>query len=75
MVMVTSPRGKQKVAAKLFEGLMPDVLAMPWGLGHEGGGRWTDGVGQNPTALVEIQTDPLSAGSYWNATRVSIQKA
>jgi anaerobic selenocysteine-containing dehydrogenase len=74
-VVVTSPRGEMRTKAKLFEGIMPDVVAMPWGLGHEGGGRWSDGVGQNPANLVDVQTDPLTSGAFWNATRVSVQKA
>ncbi|MHC4609782.1 MAG: molybdopterin dinucleotide binding domain-containing protein, partial [Planctomycetota bacterium] len=74
-VVVTSPRGEMRTKAKLFEGIMPDVVAMPWGLGHEGGGRWSDGVGQNPANLVDVQTDPLTSGAFWNATRVSVRKA
>jgi anaerobic selenocysteine-containing dehydrogenase len=75
MVQVTSPRGKIRVKAKLFEGIMPEVVAMPWGLGHEGGGRWSDGVGQSPSKLVETQTDPATGSPYWNLVRVSVQKA
>jgi anaerobic selenocysteine-containing dehydrogenase len=74
-VLVTSSRGQLRTKAKLFEGIMPGVVAMPWGLGHEGGGRWSAGVGQNPAPLVEVQTDPLTSGPYWNATRVSVGKA
>ncbi|MBI4580747.1 MAG: molybdopterin-dependent oxidoreductase [Planctomycetes bacterium] len=74
-VIVTSRRGKMQTRAKLFEGIMPDVVAMPWGLGHEGGGRWSDGVGQNPSKLVETHTDRLTSGPFWNATRVAMRKA
>ncbi|MHC4413780.1 MAG: molybdopterin-containing oxidoreductase family protein [Planctomycetota bacterium] len=74
-VIVTSPRGKIRAKAKLFEGIMPDVVAMPWGLGHEGGGRWSNGVGENPARLVDVQPDPLTSGAFWNATRVSVQRA
>ena len=74
-VVVRSSRGEMSTRAKLFEGIMPNVVAMPWGLGHEGGGRWSDGVGQNPAHVVEVQTDPLTSGAFWNATRVSVRKA
>ncbi|MHC4769997.1 MAG: molybdopterin dinucleotide binding domain-containing protein, partial [Planctomycetota bacterium] len=75
IVVVRSSRGEMSARAKLFEGIMPNVVAMPWGLGHEGGGRWSDGVGQNPAHVVEVQTDPLTSGAFWNATRVSVRKA
>lgn len=74
-VVVTSSRGKIRAQARLFQGIIPDVVAMPWGLGHQSGGRWCKGIGQNPSSLVETQTDPLTSGKFWNATRVSIQKA
>lgn len=74
-VVVTSPRGRMRARVRLFEGLMPDVVAVPWGLGHEAGGRWSAGTGQNPAALVEIRPDPLTSGPLWNGTRVSVGKA
>jgi anaerobic selenocysteine-containing dehydrogenase len=74
-VVVTSPRGRLETYARLFEGIMPEVVAIPWGLGHEGGGRWSDGVGQNPSALVDARIDPLTAGPIWSATKVSVQRA
>jgi anaerobic selenocysteine-containing dehydrogenase len=74
-VIVTSRRGSIRATAKLFEGIIPDVVAMPWGLGHEGGGRWAAGVGQNPSELVEIREDPLTATPYWNATCVWVRRA
>jgi hypothetical protein len=54
---------------------MPEVVAIPWGMGHEGGGRWSNGIGQNPAQLIDVYTDPLTAGPFWNATRVSMKKA
>ena len=74
-VVVTSPRGKLQLRARWFEGVMPGVVAMPWGLGHEAGGRWCKGIGENPSHLVEAETDPLTSSRFWNATRVSVKKA
>jgi anaerobic selenocysteine-containing dehydrogenase len=61
--------------ARLFEGIMPGVVAVPWGLGHEDEGRWSRGVGQHPAALVNVMADPLTSESFWNSTPVSIRKA
>jgi anaerobic selenocysteine-containing dehydrogenase len=74
-VLVTSRCGSMRLTAKLFPGIMPDVVAIPWGLGHEGGGRWTTGVGENPAELVSVEVDPLTASPYWNATCVAVRRA
>ena len=74
-VVVASSRGSLSLTAKLFEGVMPGVVAIPWGLGHADGGRWTAGVGQSPAELVRVHEDPLTGNPYWNATCVSVRKA
>lgn len=75
LVVVTSPRGKLTVRAKLFAGVRPDVLAMPWGLGHRQGGRWCAGIGENPADIVDVEIDPLTSAELWSETRVSVVKA
>ncbi|MBI4585383.1 MAG: molybdopterin-dependent oxidoreductase [Planctomycetes bacterium] len=74
-VVVESRRGRIRTRVKLFQGVMPGVVAFPWGLGHQKGGRWCEGVGQNPSELVEAYTDPLTSEQFWNANRVSMKKA
>ncbi len=72
---VRTPRGKMVLPVKVFTGLMPDVLAIPFGFGRRYGGRWCAGIGENPADLVEPQTDPLTGTSLWTSTWATIRKA
>jgi anaerobic selenocysteine-containing dehydrogenase len=75
-VWVESPSGERiRVRAVHFEGARPDVLNIPFGLGHEAYGRWAKGQGVNPNRLVINDTNPLTG--TWNsfATRVRVYKA
>jgi len=72
---VKTPRGQLVLPVKVFAGLMPDVLAIPFGFGRRYGGRWCAGIGENPADLVDPQTDPLTGTSLWNSTWATIRKA
>ena len=75
LVEVTSPRGSLQLPAVLYPGIRPDLVAIPMGQGHRGMGRYAEGRGQNPLALLT----PLSEGGQmqpaWSATRVRIARA
>jgi anaerobic selenocysteine-containing dehydrogenase len=75
-VWVESPSGERlRVRAVLFEGARPDVVNIPFELGHEGFGRWAEGRGVNPNRLVVNDTNPLTGSLNPFATRVNIYKA
>ncbi len=79
-VWVESPRGKVRMRARLFVGLRPEVVAVPIGLGHRIGSRWSQGRGTNPCELLVPVTanpgDTAAAGrSRWFSTRVRISQA
>lgn len=74
-VIVASAHGQLRTRARLFEGIVPDVVAIPFGLGHDTGGRWAQNVGKNPNVLIGDHSDPLTAQPLWNTTRVSVKKA
>src|SRR3989338_6188796 len=42
-VLVTSRRGKIKATARIYEGIVPDIVALPIGLGHTVGGQFKIG--------------------------------
>ncbi len=73
-VEVGTPRGKMVLPVKIYAGLMPGVIAIPFGFGHKTGGRWCAGVGENPADLVDSRKDPLTGTSLWTSTRASVRK-
>jgi molybdopterin-containing oxidoreductase family iron-sulfur binding subunit len=75
-VWVESPSGERlRVRAVLFEGARPDVVNMPFELGHQGYGHWATGRGANPNRLVVNDTNPLTGSLNPFATRVNVKKA
>ncbi|MFQ5422523.1 MAG: molybdopterin-dependent oxidoreductase [Phycisphaerae bacterium] len=74
VVLVRTARGELRLPAKRYAGLMPDVIAIPYGYGHKGGGRWSKGIGENPAELLDTQTDPLTGTSLWSQTQALIEK-
>jgi len=74
-VTVETTRGRLTLHAKIFPGLHPGMIAIPFGFGHKTGGRWCRGIGENPSALVEPRIDPISGRAVWNLTRASIRRA
>ena len=70
LVVVESIKGKVMLHAHLYEGAMPEVVNIPFGLGHSAGGRWTKNIGRNPISIMEEFSDPFK-----DYTRVKIYKA
>ncbi len=73
-VEVRTPRGRLVLPVKIYAGLMPEVIAVPFGLGHKTGGRWCEGIGENPADLVDARMDPLAGRSLWTSTRATLRK-
>jgi anaerobic selenocysteine-containing dehydrogenase len=72
-VWVESPSGERvQVRAALYEGARPDVVNMPFELGHEAYGRWAQNRGANPNRLVVNDTNPLTGTLNPFATRVKV---
>ena len=73
-VWVESRFGKIQSKAKLYQGAMPDVVSIPFGLGHVSGGRWAKGLGANPVQLLGDDLDPLTGNPVDRSPRVKIYK-
>ncbi len=74
-VWVESKFGKIQSKAKLYQGAMPDVISIPFGLGHVSGGRWAKALGANPYQLLGDDLDPLTGNPVDRSPRVKIYKA
>ncbi len=57
---LTTPVGEADVGVHYQEGIMPEVVAIPRGLGHTAYGRFLSGKGANANALIGPVEDPAS---------------
>ena len=74
LVQVTSPRGSLRLPAVVYPGIRPDLVAIPMGQGHRGGGRYAKGKGVNPLELLVAQLEGAQPAPAWNATRVRVAR-
>ena len=68
-----SSAGKIAAPALPYEGVRPDVLAVPIGQGHARAGRYASGRGANPFEILASATDELSGSLAMGATRVALR--
>ena len=73
-VWVESPVGRVRVRARLFAGVMPEVLAIVLGQGHQQLGRYARGKGVNAAALLSATPEPVSGAPLY-LTRVKVYTA
>jgi anaerobic selenocysteine-containing dehydrogenase len=71
LVEVTSPQGSLRLAAMIYPAIRPDMVAIPLGQGHAGGGRYAKNRGVNPLALLSL-VEGGDHNAAWNATRVRV---
>lgn len=72
LVKVTSETGSIEAPVVLFPAIMPDVVAMPIGQGHEALGRYARNRGANPIEILAPETDFASGNLATSATRVAV---
>jgi len=63
-----------KVRARVFDGIMPGVVAISMGQGHYSCGEWADGMGVNPNEIICTDYDIESGQASFRNTRVRIEK-
>ncbi|MBI2460696.1 MAG: molybdopterin-dependent oxidoreductase [Candidatus Rokubacteria bacterium] len=74
-VWVESPLGKLQTRARLYPGAQPDVVNMPFELGHQAYGRWAKGRGANPNWILANEYDYLGGTAGFFSTRVKVYRA
>tara|TARA_B110000116_G_scaffold167454_1_gene144705 strand:- start:571 stop:2850 length:2280 start_codon:yes stop_codon:yes gene_type:complete len=72
LLRITSEHGSIEVPAVTFPAIMPDVVAMPIGQGHEEFGRYARNRGSNPIQILAPNMDAVSGSLATSATRVSL---
>ena len=72
IVEVASTAGSLRGAVLPYEGIRPDVVAMPVGQGHTDYGRYASGRGADPLGLLADKEDEKTGAFAWAATRVRV---
>lgn len=72
LVQVTSDKGSIEAPVVTFPAIMPDVVAMPIGQGHNALGRYARNRGVNPIEILAPETEPASGNLATSATRVAV---
>jgi len=73
--IVKTPKGKAAVKIRLFNGIMPGVIALPRGLGHTGYDQFLAGKGVNVNALLVSAEDTISGFNTSWGIRAVLEKA
>jgi molybdopterin-containing oxidoreductase family iron-sulfur binding subunit len=72
LVQIASEHGSIEAPLLVFPAIMPDVVAMPIGQGHEALGRYAKNRGANPIRILAPTTQATSGSLATSATRVSL---
>ena len=72
VVELDSPYGRLTAPVHLFDGLHPDVVAMPLGRGKSADLRYASGRGENPMQMISPEAAGDSGGVLWRSVRVGI---
>jgi anaerobic selenocysteine-containing dehydrogenase/Fe-S-cluster-containing dehydrogenase component len=73
VVRVRSPHGEVELPLWTYVGIRADTVAIAMGGGHENTGRWADGRGVNPMALLPAEIERPSGALVHLATRVAVE--
>ena len=75
LVKIASSHGSIQARVYLYKGINKDTVAVPLGQGHEGYGRYANGIGVNPLKILNPVTDARTGELALFATRVSVSAA
>lgn len=74
LVRVASAHQAIVVRARITERIVPGAIAIPVGLGREGGGRWAKDIGANPLRLLDGAREPFSSLPDFGSARVMVSE-
>ncbi len=72
LVDIESPHGKIRAPVYVYPAIMPDVIAMPIGQGHDVYGRYAENRGVNPIEILSPRIEQYTGALALSATRVKI---
>jgi len=75
LAVLSTPKARAEVRVYLSNGIMPGLVALPRGLGHEGNDKFLAGKGVNCNALIGPVPDPVSGLDAAWGIRAKLEKA
>lgn len=75
LIWIESIYGRIRLKAKMYSGAMPDVVSVPYGLGHKALGQWAKNRGVNPIELIGVNVDQLTGSAVKFSVRIKVNKA
>ena len=72
IVAVETPHGRVEAPVYVNPAASPEVVGMPLGWGHAGYGRWAEGRGVNPMAILTPLVDEATGALAYAATRARL---
>lgn len=73
IVILKSGAGEIEARARYYEGVPPDVIGIPLGLGHRIG-SFAQKIGGNPSQLFAFRRDERTGAVLWNLQKISIRR-
>ncbi|MGM0646073.1 MAG: menaquinone reductase molybdopterin-binding-like subunit QrcB [Thermodesulfobacteriota bacterium] len=73
-VEISGPYGAIQAQVRLFEGVMPQTVVVPLGLGHSAWDEFNRGKGDNVFKVFTVRREPETGLATWNDSRVAIAK-
>ena len=73
-VRIKTPFGEAKVRVHIFEGIMPELIAVPLGLGHSAYDEYLAGKGVNAHQLLGYTEEKISGIATWAMAKVNLVK-
>lgn len=70
VLRITTAYGSVEASAYLYPAIRPDTIAIPFGQGHTALGRWAEGRGTNPAALLPDTTNQAGDLAYSGITAI-----
>jgi anaerobic selenocysteine-containing dehydrogenase len=74
-IWLESGVGSIRVQAVVHLGMAPNVVSVPFGLGHTSYGRYAAGHGVNPYTVIRDEYDGISGKPALDSTRVRVSRA
>lgn len=73
-IKLSSSTGECVARVHINEGVMTDVVAAPFGLGHTAWDEFSKGKGDNISKVLSVSTEPATGLAVWTGSTVSVAK-